>query len=218
MFDFTSSLVPLTSDADDRPLPERIAAQYGFPLAHKDHDDGRRYYAVQDWIAGVAQPASHPGQFWNEMKKRYSYLVSLCQKLPYRASDGKSYQMDHAQAEGLIEIARRMARETGIARAVLEGTPPSQGKATGVYIFSIWEMPGYYKIGVSKDVQRRLADYNTAMPFTVVLEYWVEYSNYRFVEKLLHKRFRNRRIKGEWFMLSDDEVTQTKHILMNGVS
>lgn len=169
MTDFTSNPVPFSADSDDRPLPERIAAQWNFPLAHKDHDDGKRYYAVQDWVAGVGD-TPHVRTFWQKMKHRYPYLATLCQKLPYRASNGKSYQMDYAQAEGLLEITRRMARETGIARCILEGTPSSRAKTATIYLFSIREMPGYYKIGVSKDVQRRLADYNTAMPFTVDLE------------------------------------------------
>lgn len=38
---------------DKRPLPEIIAANYGFALAYHELE-GKRYYAVQDWIAGVA--------------------------------------------------------------------------------------------------------------------------------------------------------------------
>jgi hypothetical protein len=104
-------------------LPERIAAQHGFPLAHKDHEDGRRYYAVQDWIAGVAQPASHPGQFWNEMKKRLKKagieLSTWCLKFSYRASNGKEYQMDHADAETLYRITQRMDANTGLRNKIL---------------------------------------------------------------------------------------------------
>jgi hypothetical protein len=123
MFDSTSNLVPLSPDSDDRPLPERIAAQYEFPLAYKDHDDGRRYYAVQDWIKGVATPATHPGHYWNEMKKRLKKSgieISIwCVKLPYRASDGKNYQMDYADAEALYRITQRMDANTGLRNKIL---------------------------------------------------------------------------------------------------
>jgi hypothetical protein len=122
MFDFTSNIVPLSPDSDDRPLPERIAEQYGFPLAHKDHEDGRRYYAVQDWIKGVADTSS-PRQFWNEMKKRLKKsgieLSTWCLQLPYRASDGKNYQMDHADAESLYRITQRMDANTGLRNKIL---------------------------------------------------------------------------------------------------
>jgi hypothetical protein len=121
--------------------------------------------------------------------------------------------MAYTQAEGLLEITRRMGRETGLARSVLEGVSASDGRSTAIYLFSIKEIPNYYKIGISKEVHRRLADYNTAMPFTVVLEYSVEHPDFRSVEKALHKRFKHKRIKGEWFLLSDFEIAELKQIL-----
>src|SRR5579863_9489690 len=70
MSDPTSNLVSLPFDPnDDRPLPERIAEGYGFPLAYHDLDDGKRYYAVQDWIVGVAQPPD-AAKFWHDVKRR----------------------------------------------------------------------------------------------------------------------------------------------------
>jgi hypothetical protein len=130
MFDSTSSLVPLSSDSDDRPLPERIAAQYEFPLAYKDHDDGRRYYSIQDWIAGIAQ-SPQARSLWSRLKKRaqkavdedstgqlFPWWKQLVQ-LPYRASNGKEYQMDHADAETLYRITQRMDANTGLRNEIL---------------------------------------------------------------------------------------------------
>jgi hypothetical protein len=217
MFDFTSNLVPLSPDSDDLPLPERIAAQYGFQLAaYDDPETGKRYYAVRDWIAGVAK-APDPGDFWKKMRKRFAHLLSFCKPLPYRANNGRMLQVDHSPTEGLFEIVQRMGTETGIARCILEGTSPKELSLGGIYLFSIKEMPGYYKVGASKAVQRRLAGYNTAMPFTVILEFFVEHPNYRLVERLLHRKFKNKRIKGEWFTLSNDDVAQIKHILLDGM-
>jgi hypothetical protein len=103
MFDSTANLVPLSDDADDRPLPERIAAQYGFSLAYKDHDDGRRYYAVQDWILGIAE-TKNAHSLWVRLKKRAKKMAEEASEgqlvpwwnqlvqLPYRASNGKEYK------------------------------------------------------------------------------------------------------------------------------
>ena len=49
MSDPTSFSEDLPTNFDDRPLPERIASRYNFPLAYHDVDS-KRYYAVQDWI------------------------------------------------------------------------------------------------------------------------------------------------------------------------
>lgn len=125
MSDSTSNPVSFPFDStpnDKRPLPEIVADRCGFPLAYVDHTDGKRYYAVQDWIAGVAQ-AHEPRKFWQEMKKRLRKagveMSTWYGQLPYRAKDGKHYKMDHAQAEALYQITQRMDANTGIRDKVL---------------------------------------------------------------------------------------------------
>ena len=124
MSDSTSFSVSLPQPADDsRPLPEIIAEFYGFPLAYVDHEDGERYYAVQDWIAGVAK-SSEPRTFWTAMKRRLKKvgieMSTRCTQLPYLASDGKRYKMDHANAETLYLITQRMDANTGLRDKVLQ--------------------------------------------------------------------------------------------------
>jgi hypothetical protein len=124
MSDFTSNLVPVSPYSDDLSLPERIAAHYGFQLASKEHIDGKRYYAVQDWIKAVAQPDTDPRIFWNKMKRQLRKagidFSTKCQKLDYRASNGKTYKGDYADAEILYQITQRMVANTGLREAVLE--------------------------------------------------------------------------------------------------
>lgn len=115
---------PFASESNDkRPLPEIVAERCGFALAYVDHDDGKRYYAVQDWIVGVAQSAE-PRVFWAKMKKRFQKatieLLPSCQQFPYRSSSGRTYQMDYAQAEALYQITQRMDAQTGIRDKVLQ--------------------------------------------------------------------------------------------------
>ncbi|MEP7286308.1 MAG: hypothetical protein ABI947_11125 [Chloroflexota bacterium] len=123
MSDHTSNSVSFpTNPEDNRPLPELIAEAYGFPLAYHDHEDGNRYYAVQDWISGVAEPPN-PTNFWAMMKKRLAKanvgLYIPCVQLPYRATNGRTYKMDHAQAETLYQITQRMDAQTGLRDKVL---------------------------------------------------------------------------------------------------
>jgi len=123
MFDFTSNLVPLSPDSDDRPLPERIAALWNFPLAHKDDpSDGKRYYAVQDWISGIGdtkQPRVLISLMKRRLKKAKVELFSRCKQLPYKAADGKRYIMDYADDETLYQITQRMDANTGRRNEVL---------------------------------------------------------------------------------------------------
>jgi len=126
MSDSTSNSVSFPVNSNDkRPLPEIIASNYDFPLAFHDLDD-MRYYAVQDWIRGVAQidNAEAVSKFWLNMKKRLNKAgieTSLWwRSLPYHASDGKIYKRDHANAETLYRLTQRMDAQTGLRDDVLK--------------------------------------------------------------------------------------------------
>jgi len=123
MFDLTPNQLPLHPfSKDDRPLPEIVAdgnpdPDTGwpvFPLAWRDVE-GIRYYAIQDRIRGVVQPAD-ARKFWNAMKRRLKKTEletsTWCRHLPYRAMDGKTYQRGHTDAEGQMEYdhARKIVR------------------------------------------------------------------------------------------------------------
>jgi len=63
-----------------------------------------------------------------------------------------------------------------------------------------------YKIGKTRDLQKRLATYHTHLPilFRVVRQYPA--SNMDELEESLHIVFQHRRVKGEWFQLTDQEL------------
>src|SRR5688572_13731372 len=118
MSDHTSNPVsfPIPHNPNDkRPLPEIIAGHYGFPLAYHDVESVR-YYAVQDWIRGVARPAD-ARLYWSVMQKRFKKsgveMYTWCIHLPYKATDGKKYKVDYAAAHGLYMITQRMDANTG---------------------------------------------------------------------------------------------------------
>jgi hypothetical protein len=125
-----SNSIPVPFNADDqRPLPELIASGNpdpadgwpAFPLQIQDVD-GVRYYAVQDWILGVAQ-TDNARNFWKQMRTRLNrakiQLSPPCVQLPYVASNKKSYDMDFATAETLYQITQRMDANTGVRDRVL---------------------------------------------------------------------------------------------------
>src|SRR5258708_17855734 len=118
MSDSTSFPVSLPQDSSDiRPLPEIIAEQRNFPLAYHDHEDGKRYYAVQDWIAGVGQ-AAEPRVFLAMIKRRLKKakieLFTQGKQLSYHASNGRTYHMNHADAETLYRITHRCDATTAL--------------------------------------------------------------------------------------------------------
>ena len=105
-----------------QPLPIQIATDYNFPLQYHQTPDDVILYSIQDWVAGVGQTAE-PRDFWAKLKKRLKaskfQLWTPCPQLPYRASNGKTYQMDFADDVTLYRITQQMSTNTGVRNEVL---------------------------------------------------------------------------------------------------
>ena len=72
-----------------------------------------------------------------------------------------------------------------------------------------------YKIGRTQDLQKRLASYHTHLPiiFRVIRQYSAE--NINELEESLHVVFQHKRVKGEWFELSNDDLVICDNIARN---
>lgn len=73
----------------------------------------------------------------------------------------------------------------------------------------------FIKIGISKNVKRRLQSLQHSSPFileTIVISPVLDH-NAKRLEKWLHDQFAEHRLKGEWFCLVDDNVVQTRNFL-----
>ena len=72
-----------------------------------------------------------------------------------------------------------------------------------------------YKIGKSRDLHKRLASYHTHLPilFRVVRQYPA--ANMDDLEAGLHIVFQHKRVKGEWFQLTNDDLSICDNIARN---
>lgn len=61
---------------------------------------------------------------------------------------------------------------------------------------------GLFKIGKSENVRLRIKSLSVANPLIELV-----YEINRDVESELHKRFENKRVRGEWFSLSNDDIS-----------
>ena len=78
-------------------------------------------------------------------------------------------------------------------------------KGNCVYILKTGK--NHYKIGRTRDLQKRLNGYHTHLPvgFRVVRQYMA--NNMEELEQSLHVVFQHKHVKGEWFELSGDDIT-----------
>ena len=63
-----------------------------------------------------------------------------------------------------------------------------------------------YKIGSTHNLEQRLTQLQTANPNKLIIIESIRSFNYKKLEKLLHYRFKSKRVNGEWFNLTENEV------------
>jgi hypothetical protein len=119
------------SGSDDTPLPLLVAKKWDFPLAYHIVN-GKYMYAIQDWMRGLLGEEDIR-KIWNKFKaqKTWDQMSTTSRRLPYRASDGKTYPREFAPGENLYLIAQylRVTR----ARPVLHEIRQFLAKA-GVFV------------------------------------------------------------------------------------
>lgn len=75
------------------------------------------------------------------------------------------------------------------------------------YIYLIRSDDGLTKIGKATDPRARLVDLNIGHPHTLTLAHVIETDDMNRLESDLHRRYAGYRCRGEWFELSESEVT-----------
>lgn len=66
----------------------------------------------------------------------------------------------------------------------------------------------YFKVGISRDVNDRLAGLQTATPFALTLVDYAEQDNPLGVERDIHKALRQCQVRNEWFQCDESYILQ----------
>jgi hypothetical protein len=82
---------------------------------------------------------------------------------------------------------------------------PTIVSGCGVYLLRSSQV---YKIGCTGNVRNRMVDLWEMLPPGVRLIAFFPTSSFRAIEWLLHKQYADRRIQGEWFNLSEEEICE----------
>lgn len=80
------------------------------------------------------------------------------------------------------------------------------------YVYLIKSSTGYWKIGHSKTPENRMKTFGVMLPFEVEYEHLIPTTNMFMAETILHTKFSDKRVRGEWFSLTDDDVIAIKAI------
>lgn len=123
------------------------------------------------------------------------------------------YQRIGARGENIRETAEACGMsksEVCKARQSLnsKGYIKIDSKPGVVYLIGAGD--GIYKIGLSTNPLRRFASFMLQLPFRVKLVHQIRSSNPRSLERELHTKFKDKRMNGEWFRLSAEDVSHIK--------
>lgn len=80
------------------------------------------------------------------------------------------------------------------------------------YVYLVVSDSGYYKIGKTKYPDDRRQTFEIKLPFRIKFEALIFSENMNRLEKDLHAKFTHKRIDGEWFDLSADDVEYIKSL------
>lgn len=72
-----------------------------------------------------------------------------------------------------------------------------------------------YKVGCTKKLTRRIREFDSKLPFPVVIHSYVKCQSYAELEGQLHKYLYHKRLQGEWFDLSEQDFLDVDKILKN---
>lgn len=75
----------------------------------------------------------------------------------------------------------------------------------GMYIIKV-RNSDLYKIGVTTNIVRRKKQFETANPFEFYLHEFFPTEDCRKLEREVHKRYKEKRYKNEWFKLTEEDV------------
>jgi hypothetical protein len=81
------------------------------------------------------------------------------------------------------------------------------------------ESDGYFKIGIANDVQNRIAQLSTGNPHQINLVFCYGFRNSEFVERALHQKFLDTRLRGEWYILTPADMAEMDDVcrLLGGI-
>jgi hypothetical protein len=76
------------------------------------------------------------------------------------------------------------------------------------YVYFLGSKEGFYKIGSSGNPSERIASFEPKLPFEVTCSYLFQCApgNEGTVERMLHVRFAEKRTRGEWFRLEEEDL------------
>ncbi len=110
------------------------------------------------------------------------------------------------------ESARRKGERNPVTESKAVTVSGKQKRRRPGYVYLIRSVTGHYKIGRTRDPKKRMATFGVKLPFEVEFECLIKCEDMAQAEQELHAKFDHKRVNGEWFALSDEDVAYIKSL------
>jgi hypothetical protein len=167
----------------------------------------------------LAQHADEYG--WGRIRHASAYrgilmesFQRIVKEFPDLEETGLASDIDLSQVRRAIEWASEMHEvfwDIPKNTYKINVSPPDKPKLLHMpapgYIYILESRYGY-KIGKTKDLPTRMHFFGVKLPFETGLVHAILSSNITRAESALHSAYADRRIDGEWFALSDNDLSE----------
>ena len=110
-----------------------------------------------------------------------------------------------------IEYEKTMRAERTKERLIsriIANVKDDKQKQKGVYLIDDGE---FVKIGVAQNLEKRLNDIQVSNPRKIHVIAYTKFKNAYKIESILHKKFKDKNVSGEWFDILD-EIKEIKSV------
>lgn len=116
------------------------------------------------------------------------------------------------QAWGILLNLSRQCLEKREKRIREKKDPARSNPQRAGYVYLLRAHSGLYKIGFTKNPDHRIETFSVKLPFEVEFEALINTDNMHQLERGLHVMFDDKRVNGEWFNLSPEDVAYIKSL------
>jgi len=181
------------------------------------------YYKAEDWfiIAENAEIACEFHEAYEGFEPGIAKAIEIC-------NVDKNYEKDevyHAQLWMLEDLGFKVLSKAPFRVVIKDGKTYKERSTVklvieerfynkeGLYIIYIANT-NKYKIGITKDFEKRLLNLQTGNPNIIEVFNFYTCQNCKKIESLLHKKYKDKSIGGEWFEFTEKELDEIHKIIL----